>query len=436
MQMMWDSSAFIAILTIIYFQLVSQMNTQYSQIWYDSMSNCDNWTKSGSIEMIECGWKSNSCHNERCVRLQGGEYVKRTTDIASYSSLQLQVSVGTRAMENGDFCDVLFQYDTNGINLLCRINPEDDGARYEYWNTVCDLPSSVGKTEVIIWLENDAEGDGDYCYFDDVYLRGIIETPKPTPKPTPTPTISAPTANPTAKPTTNAPTQNPTSEPTTVPTQDPTAKPTMSPSHNPINNPTNEPRNVSTPVPTKVRSALPTAPIALQTLTALEPTVNELSTSSSELPIVTPMLSRSTKPDLLLIVCVAAGAVSLIFILTAGAYWVWRSQTKIQEIDKHISANISNHNLDAFPGAVQINTSYEDRIGCAMEDDVIRINCNGDVRGNVLAEQLEADQQDEGHDGDNNGATTRGSVMHISDDVVPNDHVTSGNDVNEEQKED
>eukprot|EP01083_Nonionella_stella_P308893 1091791_1 len=215
MQMISHSSRFIAILTIIYFQWVSHVNSQYSQIWYDSMSNCKSWTRSSSS--IDCAWSSSSCHSQPCVRLEGAEYIKRTTDIDSYSSLQIQVSVGTHEMEAGDYCEVYFRYDSDSWQVLCTINPDNDGDRYEHWNTVCNLPSSVGKTTVKISLENTAE-DEDYCYFDNVYLRGILEpTPNPTPKPTAT--TEAPTQNPTRRPS-----QNPTKRPSPNPTEQPILK--------------------------------------------------------------------------------------------------------------------------------------------------------------------------------------------------------------------
>eukprot|EP01083_Nonionella_stella_P038165 103883_1 len=198
--MMRELSASIAILTIIYFQWVSHVNSQYSQIWYDSMSNCKSWTRSSSS--IDCAWSSSSCHSQPCVRLEGAEYIKRTTDIDSYSSLQIQVSVGTHEMEAGDYCEVYFRYDSDSWQVLCTINPDNDGDRYEHWNTVCNLPSSVGKTTVKISLENTAE-DEDYCYFDNVYLRGIPEvtpTTKPTPKPTREPSTKASTSKPTKRP--------------------------------------------------------------------------------------------------------------------------------------------------------------------------------------------------------------------------------------------
>eukprot|EP01083_Nonionella_stella_P165688 551854_1 len=233
MQMISHSSRFIAILTIIYFQWVSHVNSQYSQIWYDPMSNCDHWSKSSSYD-VSCGYDSSSCQNYYCAKLYGGgPYITRTTNIASYSSLQVQVSVGTNHMESGDRCAIRYEYDNDGDKLLHEINPPNYGDRYYYWNTVLDLPSAVDKTSVIIWLENDSSqgymDSGDSCYFDNVYLRGILEpTPNPTPKPTAT--TEAPTQNPTRRPS-----QNPTKRPSPNPTEQPILKQTHVATSNPTN---------------------------------------------------------------------------------------------------------------------------------------------------------------------------------------------------------
>eukprot|EP01083_Nonionella_stella_P042366 114468_1 len=224
---------------------------------------------------------------------------------------------------------------------------------------------------------------------------------------------------------------------TKAPTDNPTAA-TMTPSTNPTEAPSDHPSATTTvpsTQPTVHPISVPTRSTALQTLTALQPTIEQLSTSSmaSHLPSGTPMLSR--KQDPLLIVYVASGSVSLVLVLTAVVFCFWGYQEKIQKIDKHISANISNHDVHVSSAInlqhdnIQMNTSDEDIYDVTpheIEGDVVRINCNNDDEM-----YTQAGQQNEGRDEDNGAPTNRGSVMHISDDVI-----TAGNDVNEEQKED
>eukprot|EP01083_Nonionella_stella_P012823 36215_1 len=224
MQSIWTHS-YSPIFTVIYLQCVSLIESQYSLIWHDSMSNCDNWDQ--LYGYTECGYNSGTggCQINPCVKMEsedaaGHAKLERVTNIASYSSLQLQISVTTWKMESGEYCDIYFEYDDVWIdhteNLLCRLNPPDDSGFYHYFDTVCDFPSSVGKTDVLIRLQNEGQSD-DVCYWDEVYLKGVL-----VPETSPTPN---PSRKPSPDPTTN-PTQKPTSNPTQRPTSDPTAKPT------------------------------------------------------------------------------------------------------------------------------------------------------------------------------------------------------------------
>eukprot|EP01083_Nonionella_stella_P151764 485482_1 len=232
-----SSSSLTVIFLVIYIQCISQITSQYQQIWYDSMSSssCSGW--SDSYGTLSCGVSDSGCTSGTCHKLesedsQGYAYLKRTTNIASYSSIQIGVSIGTYGMESGDDCNIYFEFDDwigddYIYNTACGFSPSNDGGYY-YETLVCNIgPSAVGKSEFTFWLENDGES-GDYCYFDDVYLRGIPEGPAPTPKPTPKPT-PRPTPNPTKRPTPN-PTKRPTPGPTKRPTtKDPTKRPTMKP---------------------------------------------------------------------------------------------------------------------------------------------------------------------------------------------------------------
>eukprot|EP01083_Nonionella_stella_P012725 35994_1 len=228
-----------------------------------SSSSCSGW--SSSYGTVSCGVSNSGCTSGTCHEVESEDsqqkgyaylyaYLKRTTNIASYSSIQIGVSIGTYGMESGDDCNIYFEFDDDWVdddtNMACGFNPGNDEGYY-WEHLVCNIGlSAVGKSTFTLWLENDGTGN-DFCYFDDVYLRGIPEgpsptpkpTPKPTPRPTPKPTTKNPTPNPTKRPTTKQPTPRPTPNPTKRPTPKPTPNPTKRPTPNPTKRPTPKPTN-------------------------------------------------------------------------------------------------------------------------------------------------------------------------------------------------
>eukprot|EP01083_Nonionella_stella_P208101 755455_1 len=207
--MLFNASGCTVIFVVIYLQCVALIKTQYANIWSDPMSSttCNGWTKSNGGQ-ITCGIVSatgcqsgGSCHKIESDNSANLANLKRTTNIASYSSLQLQLSITTFGMESGDACYVLYQYDDEPISQSVRVNPPLTGGYYHYNNLIsAGFPSAVGKSTFTIWLENSGTTTNDFCYFDNVYLRGSTPTPEPTPKPTLKPTPK-PTLNPTKRPT-------------------------------------------------------------------------------------------------------------------------------------------------------------------------------------------------------------------------------------------
>eukprot|EP01083_Nonionella_stella_P256582 879235_1 len=204
--------------------------SQYSQIWYNSMSNCENWiSSSGSVR---CGVDSVGCQNTPCVEIQsvdvanmGYPYFQRTTNITSYSSIQLQVSIGTYYTKK---CSIFFQYDdeasSDTFNFLCGFNPVFTESFKHSNDKICNLPSAVGKSYLIIRLMN--EGSYGFCYVDNVYLRGVHEGI----------TTISPSANPYTVPSTS-PSANPSVFPSVSPSADPSTFSSILPSINPSESP-------------------------------------------------------------------------------------------------------------------------------------------------------------------------------------------------------
>eukprot|EP01083_Nonionella_stella_P312307 1116519_1 len=244
------------IANVIYILFVSQIRSQYTEIWFDNMYSGSGWTASSNSQVL-FGYSSTGCFTGKCLKTDGrygvGAYAYRSTNVAAYSSLQLQFDVSTDDLESNEKCTVYYAYNSkSNKQYLDSVDPPDTDRHY-YYNQAATLPSASSATTVWIWLESTTNGDtgssSDRCYWDNVSLRGVF-TPAPTPKPTPKPT--------TKQPTTKQPTPNPTKRPTPNPTKRPTNKPTPMPTKRPTPNPTKRPTNKPTPMPTKRPTNKPT----------------------------------------------------------------------------------------------------------------------------------------------------------------------------------
>eukprot|EP01083_Nonionella_stella_P174175 603078_1 len=205
--------------TILWIQYLYHVKSQWTQIWYDNMEANTHWTKS-TAGTITFGHSSESCQSNGCCRMEAESsstdtFLVCVTDVSQYESLQLQFSVATRDMESGNSCFVTYSYEgPDAYVTLADLNPSNDGGRHNYFDQVEDLPSALGKDNLWIWLEIGGSSS-DWCYWDNVYLYGIVDTTTTSP---PSPKS---TANLTDKPTTP-----PTMHPTYQPTHDPTPRPT------------------------------------------------------------------------------------------------------------------------------------------------------------------------------------------------------------------
>eukprot|EP01083_Nonionella_stella_P312305 1116514_1 len=220
----------------IYILFVTQIRSQYTEIWFDNMESSSGWTSSDG-SLVTFGYDSSGCFTSDCLKTEGeygvDAYAYRSTNVAAYSSLQLQFDVSTDDMESGKTCTVYYAYNSqSNKQQIAAIDPPNED-RFYYEDKIVTLPSASSATSVCIWLETTTNGDTtssyDRCYWDNVYLRGIVSTVQPTPNP------SNPTHHPTQPP------SNPTKTPTNKPTPNPTPSPTLGPSHTPTNHPTKHP---------------------------------------------------------------------------------------------------------------------------------------------------------------------------------------------------
>eukprot|EP01083_Nonionella_stella_P171992 588911_1 len=238
----------------------------------------------------------------------------------------------------------------------------------------------------------------------------------------------------------STPTSQPldTKDPTKQPSVAPSDIPTMNPSQNATNQPTFVPVNDNplTMAPSRIPFQNPTEyPIGkatektnqIPTLYVTEDSDRQMSTTAT----TTDTSNTNHNQNHMSIVYVASGAVVLILMLTVATVLFLKSR-KAQQINKQIAPEISDNKDSNKPDiksecvVTQVGETNGNVEACGTVLDENEGRCI-EMADDALAVSGE-NQEDEGQ----YEATNRGSVMHISDDVVP----TGGNYVNEEQKED
>eukprot|EP01083_Nonionella_stella_P181554 650726_1 len=277
----------------IYIFFVTQIRSQYTQIWYDSMISKGRWTSSDD-SLVTFNYQSAGCITGNCLKTDGqygvNAYVYTYTGVAAFSSLQLQFDVSTDGLELTKTCTVYYAYNSeSNKQQIAVIDPPDENRNF-YDDQIVNLPYASSVTTVWIWLETTTNGDtsssSDRCYWDSVYFRGIVRIPTSGPStasghPSYAPTLY-PTTAPSAGPT--VPTRIPTTTPPTHPSEYPTDAPT-DPSQHPSDTPTVHPSTT----PTKDPSKNPTyAPSNAPTATSQSP---------SDAPTLRPTTTPTTHPS-------------------------------------------------------------------------------------------------------------------------------------------
>eukprot|EP01084_Bolivina_argentea_P274133 467181_1 len=213
--------------------LYQHTQSQYVNIWFDNMNTNNNgWIMNGDVSFpyssLSCGNYRNVNIEGTCARTRVDAYIQQSTNITSYNSIQLQVDVSNYDLDSGDYCYIWYQYDNEGWQVWDTYYGAGS-TDYFFDNQILDASPSVSGNPIIfdIRLGVSGSGDNDYCYYDNVYLKGITKTDTPTALPTPSPT-SNPTLTPTINPT-QAPSSNPTNHPNVGTTKYPTNYPTNYP---------------------------------------------------------------------------------------------------------------------------------------------------------------------------------------------------------------
>eukprot|EP01083_Nonionella_stella_P094880 266312_1 len=199
---------------------------QFIEIWYDDMAVNNGWTLTTPTD-VEISARSIYCTQNPCIRITtknaGHSAIDKGTDISGYTSIQLQFDVTTNDLEDSsDKCQVYYAYDTRNDKVHLQDYTGGIGGEItSFENEIFYLPLSLSSTMLWIFFEVSGTIDhSDYCYWDNVYLRGIPATPTPAPSRVPT---HMPSISPISKPT-----LTPTSMPSSAPTLEPSISPAQS----------------------------------------------------------------------------------------------------------------------------------------------------------------------------------------------------------------
>eukprot|EP01083_Nonionella_stella_P295264 1003507_1 len=251
--------------------------TNWRDIWFEdgTLNDSGVWRVYDNINNSHLKYDYSSaegCFTGNCIMQisphKGDTWLMRRTDIVVYSYLRLRFDmsmnwVNPYSTETDGACQLFYAYDSElGKKELKTFEyPARTSGIVLYDDQCVSLPPASWKSSMYIWFQPyNALADHvldiyQYCYWDNIYLQGVLEpnvaepTRQPTGIPSPGPT-RAPTML-TASPTHN-PSQSPTestSHPTSVPSESPlyptsTHIPTSQPvdaSHNPTTDDTTEP---------------------------------------------------------------------------------------------------------------------------------------------------------------------------------------------------
>eukprot|EP01084_Bolivina_argentea_P213330 362333_1 len=119
---------FAVIARVIYIQSLWHIHSQYTQIWYSSMTSSSSWSSSSS-SMVSFDYDSTGCFSGTCCKTDAQDgvdaYVYRTTNVAAYSSLEVQFDVSANSMDSGDTCKVYYAYNSGSKKLIKTFDPPD-----------------------------------------------------------------------------------------------------------------------------------------------------------------------------------------------------------------------------------------------------------------------------------------------------------------------
>eukprot|EP01084_Bolivina_argentea_P016084 30140_1 len=221
---------------------------EWMDIWFEdgTLSDQTGWEISGSYFEYDY-YNTDACFTGTCIQLTSAGVstsLIRSTTIGIYSQLRLRLDMSmnkiTMGIDGPGTCNLHYAYQSKPFKteLQSFAYPDRTSGIVKYDDLYVSLPSASGKTSVYVWFEASSVGGYvfQYCYFDNIYLQGVIDPNIPDP-------TTAPTMEPTSYPT-RVPSESPTDNPSQLPTQS-TSYPTRVPSKSPTDNPSQSPSQIT-----------------------------------------------------------------------------------------------------------------------------------------------------------------------------------------------
>ncbi len=165
-----------AIFLSVIFSLIScsvSATTIFSDDFQDG--NFDGWTIGGNGRSATASYYNGNYN----LRLRRTKIATQTISTSNFTSVSIATSIAAYSLEGSDRC--VAEVSTNGgsgwqtVNQV--VNGQDNGVTLY---TATATPSGIdNNNSVTIRLKAAANGNGDYCYFDDILVEGTSESEPP-----------------------------------------------------------------------------------------------------------------------------------------------------------------------------------------------------------------------------------------------------------------
>eukprot|EP01084_Bolivina_argentea_P173396 300322_1 len=371
--------SFVFTASFIYVASISQ--SQYIHILHDNLrqNTGNNWSVSNS-NAVTFGESSNNCPSTNtCTKLTAentDDYIWKSfpnMDIYSTITLQIDMSVVDVTWQDQERCIAKYVYGGTGDIIGDYTTLVTGNVNGVYFNNTRNL---TAPTDPTLWIGFGIHGNsgGDKCYFENLYLWGILKTASPTLSPTTFPTLSPTVSSqfPTHSPTTISPTLSPTTFPTLSPT---TISPTTAVPTSPFPSqfPTRFPTHFPTQFPTLVPAAQPTKSPSF----GGESEQSETTSNGENGNTVSDNFESNENEGFdMFILMVIIGLVLVTVVIIAMVYWYHKRGKRVKE-DKMtiIEMGTGNMNTNGNTNTAMTTTLSISAVYSASSDnDVIQTN--------------------------------------------------------------
>ncbi len=158
----------------VYLSVLTAISVQADTIFLDDFqdSNYNGWTVSGSGYYPAVTWYGSNAS----LRLRKTRTLTRAVPTTAYMNVNVSAKIAASSLEGSDQC--LAEVSTNGgtswHNILQVVNGQDDG--YTMYSGSISPSGINDNANVVIRLRINANGNADYCWFDDILVSGTPGT--------------------------------------------------------------------------------------------------------------------------------------------------------------------------------------------------------------------------------------------------------------------